>query len=81
MARGFESKSVADQQEGDFRDPPSLDEREPADVARTRRRLELARVDVQTRLKTAQTETHRRLLERSLEALAQQIEALGAPRG
>ena len=80
MARGFESKSVADRQEEDFRDPPALDEREPAEVMRTRRRLELARVDVQTRLKTAQTEAHRRLLERSLEALAQQLAALGAPR-
>lgn len=81
MARGFESKSVADQQEGDFRDPPSRDEREPPAIAHMRRRLELARVDVETRLKHAQTETHRRLLERSLDALAQQLEALGAPRG
>lgn len=81
VARGFESKSVADQQEGDFRDPPPAGEREPAAVLRTRRRLELARLDVQARLKSAQTEAHRQLLERSLEALAQQLAALGAPRG
>lgn len=80
MARGFESKGVADQQEEDFRELQPADEREPAEVARTRRRLELARADVQARLRGAPGEAHRKLLERSLEALDQQLAALGAHR-
>lgn len=81
MARGFASRSVADQQEEDFRDPAPIDERESPEVMRARRRLELAHADVEARLRAAQTDAHRRLLERALEALDQQLAALGAPRG
>jgi hypothetical protein len=66
MARGFESKSVADQQESASapsasREEPSLD---PARLAR-KRRLDLARA-----------EAHRQMLERALRALDEEIASL-----
>ena len=71
MARGFESKSVADQQEqaGARRSSP---EPTPARL----RRLELSRADVQTRLKTAQVKAHREMLQRALDALDEEIASL-----
>lgn len=71
MARGFESKSVADQQEqaGASR---SSQEPTPARL----RRLELSRADVQTRLKTAQVKAHREMLQRALAALDEEIASL-----
>lgn len=81
MARGFASKSVADQQDDDFHVPAPLDDRESPETMRLRRRLELARADVHARLESASTEAHRKLLERSLEALEQQLAALGGRRG
>jgi hypothetical protein len=77
MARGFESKSVADQQE---QAAPSTRRDEtpgsnPAQRAR-RRRLELSRADVQSRLETARAEGHREVLRRALEALDQEIASL-----
>lgn len=79
MARGFESKAVADQQESALargsrrRSDESPD---PADLAR-RRRLELARADIERRLKLAVAPAHRQMLERALRALTQDIDALG----
>jgi hypothetical protein len=79
MARGFESKAVADQQESALarasrrQDDESPD---PADLAR-RRRLELARADIERRLKLAVAPAHRQMLERALRALSQDIDALG----
>jgi hypothetical protein len=80
MARGFESKAVADQQEetqaavGDF-DRPQVD---PALLAR-KRQLELSRCDIVRRLALATAEPHREILRRALAALDTQIAALPVP--
>jgi hypothetical protein len=78
MARGFESKSVADQQEAAFgmqreRAEPKED---PVRAAR-RRKIELARVDVARRLAQAQSPAHRQGLERALAALDAELAELG----
>ncbi len=81
MARGFESKSVADQQESaqDRRRPR---EREKAKTAadQTRvarlRQLELARADVERRLAVAEAPAHRQMLERALSALQNDLRSL-----
>lgn len=76
MARGFESKSVADQQESAQADPPSREKSmDPARLAR-RKQLELSRADVQRRLDEARAEGHREMLRRALEALDADIAAL-----
>jgi len=78
MARGFESKSVADQQESAQARAPRRQEAvvDPALAAR-KRRLELARADVERRLATASVPAHRQMLERALRALADDIRSLG----
>jgi hypothetical protein len=77
MARGFESKSVADQQESAQAPSPARDDAtpDPAQLAR-KRRLELSRADVQRRLATARAEAHRQMLERALRALDDEIASL-----
>ncbi len=77
MARGFESKSVADQQESaqalrERRSDPSVD---PVLAAR-KRRLALAHADVACRLATASVPAHRQMLERALRALDHDIASL-----
>jgi hypothetical protein len=77
MARGFESKSVADQQESRSsprapREPGTID---PVRVARLRK-LELSRADVLRRLATAQSPGHRQMLDRAKAALDAEIAAL-----
>jgi len=64
MARGFESKSVADQQEAS-QAPPARADVVPAE----RKTLELARADVEQRLRTATHGGHREMLQRALKAL------------
>jgi len=78
MARGFESKSVADQQESAqaTRAPRSLDPRDPA-LLQKKRRLELARVDVLRQLASARAAGHRAILERALTALDRELARLG----
>ncbi len=78
MARGFESKSVADQQESAQATPAarSLDPRDPA-VLQKKRRLELSRIDVLRQLETARAEGHRATLKRALEALDRELARLG----
>jgi hypothetical protein len=78
MARGFESKAVADQQESaqerrQRRTPP-----EAADAKRVVRvrQLELARVDVERRLAEAASPAHRQMLELALRALQEDLRAL-----
>jgi hypothetical protein len=68
MARGFESKSVADQQEEAQRPRPEGDVPDPAAVTR-RRKLEMARVEVVRQLEAAHAEAHREMLRRALAAL------------
>jgi len=77
MARGFESKSVADQQEAAFglrreRVEPKED---PVRAAR-RRKLELAHADVVRRLAQAEAPAHREGLERALSALEAELASL-----
>lgn len=78
MARGFDSKSVADQQEEAAapRIAPGSRDGDPQTLAR-RRRLELSRADVEHRLASAQAEPHREMLRRALSALDQEIASLG----
>jgi hypothetical protein len=77
MARGFESKSVADQQESAqarrSRQPDA-----PVDplLAARRRGLELAHADVERRLATATVPAHRQMLERALRALDHDLQSL-----
>ena len=78
MARGFDSKSVADQQEQAAAPRPkgSPTDVDPGAQAR-RRRLELSRADVERRLATAQAEGHKEMLRRALSALDEEIASLG----
>jgi hypothetical protein len=77
MARGFESKSVADQQESaanrTLRRPGRAVD---AVMAARKRRLELARADVERRLAGVSAPAHRQMLERALRALDDDIAAL-----
>jgi hypothetical protein len=76
MARGFESKSVADQQESAEAEPPSRERAaDPAPAAR-RKQLELSRADVKCRLEEARAEGHKEMLRRALEALDAEIASL-----
>jgi hypothetical protein len=77
MARGFESKAVADQQESRS-EPRPRDAPVEIDAARLSRRrtLELSRADVRQRLATAQAKGHRQMLERALAALDAEIASL-----
>jgi hypothetical protein len=71
MARGFESKAVADQQE---QASSRATHKEPVEAHR--RRLELSRADVQKRLETATADAHREMLQRALTALDEEIATL-----
>jgi hypothetical protein len=79
MARGFESKSVADQQEAAL----ARRERDPAQPvadpvrAAQRRKLELTRTDLLRRLSEAEAPAHREMLQRSLAAVDAELAKLG----
>ena len=74
MARGFETKSVAAQQElADAPSPEQLAAEEETGLRTRRRRLELSRADVQRRLEAAQAKPHREMLRRALDALDEEI--------
>jgi hypothetical protein len=77
MARGFESKSVSDQQEQ--AEAPIRGQRADVDplVLVKRRRLELALADVQRQLGAAHAEGHREMLRRAESALRKDLKALG----
>lgn len=77
MARGFESKSVAAQQElaDDPRPRTPADEEDP-DLRKRRRRLELSRADVERRLESAEAKPLKQMLQKALEALDQEIATL-----
>jgi hypothetical protein len=69
VARGFDSKSVADQQEAALnKRPPRTDP--PVDPHR--RKLELARADLLRRLESA-TGSYAEMLRRSLEAVEKEL--------
>ena len=77
MARGFESKAVADQQESAQAPPLSRDDPvpDPLLLAR-RRRLELSRADVVRHLADAHAVAYRQMLERALRALDDELSSL-----
>lgn len=68
VARGFESKSVADQQEARAAERPVRGDLVPPDL----KRLQLARADVAQRLRSATHAPHREMLERALKAIDEQ---------
>jgi hypothetical protein len=77
MARGFESKAVADQQEAAQSSPAPKDPNHADSALLARRRtLELSRADVLQRLESAQVEAHREMLRRALAALDAEIASL-----
>ena len=74
MARGFESKSVADQQESASDKAPGRDDVAPDPALVSRKRLlELSRADVKRRLALARADAHREMLQRALRALDEEI--------
>jgi hypothetical protein len=77
LARGFESKSIADQQENaQERRSPRREAGDPS-AAVKRRGLELARADVLKRMEAAQAEGYRDMLRRALAALDDELRQLG----
>jgi hypothetical protein len=68
MARGFESKAVADAQEAMQVERPARADM----VSRDEKRLQLARADVEQRLRTATSAPHREMLQRALKAIQDQ---------
>ena len=78
MARGFESKSVADQQESALESPrPAREGNLDPEVLQKKRRLELGRADVLHQMELARAEGHRQMLKRALEALDRELKRLG----
>jgi hypothetical protein len=77
MARGFESKSVADQQE--LASAPVRSRTEMGDpvVLVKRRRLEMALVEVRHQLAAAHAEAHRQMLRRAETSLEKDLRSLG----
>ena len=73
MARGFESKSVTDQQESAFEDAGSRGEPGPPPK---RRKLELARADLLNRIETAGNDRYRDMLRRALADVDKELAAL-----
>jgi len=72
MARGFESKSVTDQQESAFEgSAPRGDAGPPAKV----RKLELARADLLNRIEAAGNDRYREMLRRTLAAVDKDLAA------
>jgi hypothetical protein len=84
MARGFESKSVADQQDAALDDRPVVREVGDPVLLTRRRKLELAQADLHRRLDAAQADGYREMLHRALGAveteLADVVKALEAGR-
>jgi hypothetical protein len=72
MARGFESKSVSDQQEEKVRNLERENRMAEAHGSPKRRSLELARVDLLRRIETA-PDAHKPRLKEALKALDDQI--------
>jgi hypothetical protein len=77
MARGFESKSVADQQEEAQNRNPQRDGGggDPTKLPK-RRKLELARADTLRQMQVATADGHKEMLRRALVALDKELAAL-----
>jgi hypothetical protein len=80
MARGFESKSVEEQQ-AEARREPAQNQRLTPDEMEGRRKLDgltLSRKSVQSQLNSATNPAHRQMLEKALAELDRQIAELGS---
>jgi len=77
MARGFESKSVADQQEEAQNRNPQRNGGggDPAKLPK-RRKLELARADILRQMQVATADGHKEMLRRAMVALDKELAAL-----
>jgi hypothetical protein len=75
MARGFESKSVADQQAAQESFVVRAETGDAGTLLK-RRKLELARTDIARKMKNARAEAHREILRRALEALDKELAEL-----
>jgi hypothetical protein len=73
MARGFESKSVTDQQESAFEG--SAPRGEPGPPPK-RRKLELARADLLNRIEAAGNDRYREMLRKTLAAVDKELASL-----
>jgi hypothetical protein len=77
MARGFESKSVADQQESVLAPPrPAADHALDPATQQKKRGLELSRADILHRIETARAEGHREVLQKALDAIDKELKRL-----
>jgi len=80
MARGFESKSVEEQQAEAKREPASNQRLTPEEIE-DRRKLDdlvLYGKNIQSQLNSATNATHRQMLEEALAELDRQISELGS---
>ena len=73
MARGFESKSVTDQQESAFEESGPRGEPGPPPK---RRKLELARADLLNRIAAAGNDRYREMLRKALAAVDKELAGL-----
>jgi hypothetical protein len=73
MARGFESKSVTDQQESAFEGSAPRGDAGPPPK---QRKLELARADLLNRIETAGNDRYREMLRKTLAAVDKELAAL-----
>jgi hypothetical protein len=73
MARGFESKSVTDQQESAFEGSGTRGEPGPPP---RRRKLELARADLLHRIETAGNDRYREMLRKALADVDKELASL-----
>ena len=76
MARGFESKSVASQQESAFGEMDRERRAVDPQLQERRRRLVLTRADLRRQLAAARAEAHRVTLQRALEAVEGELATL-----
>jgi hypothetical protein len=80
VARGFESKAVADQQEASGRERPAAARAlEPPELAKRRKGLELGCADLRRRLESARVGAYRLMLQRALADLERQLTELTPP--
>jgi len=80
MARGFESKSVEEQQVEARREPATNQRLTPEEIEGRRKRdgLLLSRKSVQSQLSSTTNAARREMLERALADLDRQVAALGS---
>lgn len=80
MARGFESKSVEEQQAEAKREPAQNQRLTPEEMESRRKRdgLLLSRKNIQSQLNSATNPTHRQMLEGALAELDRQLAELGS---